>query len=84
VDYLLSPDGKFKVKMYSRTNINPLVNTFNNQSIITTGVSLMHTQSFNEFKDLLKSSREKNRRPLPDEEDEELNDEGIKEEDDGE
>lgn len=83
VDYLLSPDGKFKVKMYSRTNVNPLVNTFNNQSIITTGVSLMHTQSFNEFKDLLKSSREKNRRPLPDEEDEELNDEGIKEEDDG-
>jgi hypothetical protein len=44
----------------------------------------MHTQSFNEFKDLLKSSREKNRRPLPDEEDEELNNEGIKEEDDGE
>src|SRR5690606_16280629 len=84
VDYLLSPDGKFKVKMYSRTNVNPLVNTFNNQSIITTGVSLMHTQSFNEFKDLLKSSREKNRRPLPDEEDEELNNEGIKEEDDGE
>jgi hypothetical protein len=84
VDYLLSPDGKFKVKMYSRTNVNPLLNTFNNQSIITTGVSLMHTQSFNEFKDLLKSSREKNRRPLPDEEDEELNDEGTKEEDDGE
>lgn len=82
VDYLLSPDGKFKVKMYSRTNVNPLLNTFNNQSIITTGVSLMHTQSFNEFKDLLKSSRDKNRR-LPDDE-EELNDEALKEEDDGE
>lgn len=82
VDYLLSPDGKFKVKMYSRTNVNPLINTFNNQSIITTGVSLMHTQSFNEFKDLLRSSRDKNRRTLPD--DEGLNEEGIKEEDDGE
>lgn len=85
VDYLLSPDGKFRVKMYSRTSVNPLINTFNNQSIITTGVSLMHTQSFNEFKDLLKSSRDKNRRPLPEEDDpEDQNEEGIKEEDDGE
>lgn len=83
VDYLLSPDGKFKVKMYSRTNVNPLLNTFNNQSIITTGVSLMHTQSFNEFKDLLKSNRDKNRRPLPDD-DEDMNNEALKEEDDGE
>jgi hypothetical protein len=82
VDYILSPDGKFKVKMYSRTNVNPLVNNLNTQSAITTGVSLMHTQSFNELKDLLQSSRNRNRRQLPPEEDQ--NEEATKEEDDGE
>jgi hypothetical protein len=81
VDYLLSPDGKFKVKMYSRTNVNPLVNNLNSQSAITTGVSLMHTQSFNEVKDLLRSSRDRNRRTLPPED--EPNGEALKEEDDG-
>ncbi|MBX2962612.1 MAG: translocation/assembly module TamB domain-containing protein [Cyclobacteriaceae bacterium] len=68
VDYLLSADGKFKVKMYNRTNVNPLVNTLNTQSAFTTGVSLMHTQSFNEFKSLLRSNRNKNRRPREDDE----------------
>ncbi|MBX2954865.1 MAG: translocation/assembly module TamB domain-containing protein [Cyclobacteriaceae bacterium] len=78
VDYLLSADGKFKVKMYSRTNVNPLVNSLNTQSAFTTGVSLMHTQSFNEFKDLLKSNRDKNRRS--NEIDPDQNTEGLKEE----
>lgn len=81
VDYLLSADGKFKVKMYSRTNVNPLVNNLNSQNAITTGVSLMHTQSFNELKDLLKSNRDKNRRPVQDFPDQ--NDEALKDEDDG-
>lgn len=62
VDYLLTPDGKFKVKMYSRTNVNQLATNVSNQTTFTTGISLMHTQSFNELKDLLKSSRDKNLR----------------------
>lgn len=77
VDYLLTPDGKFKVKMYSRTNVNPINTSLNSQNAITTGVSLLYTQSFNELKDLLKSSREKNRRKPED--DQELNEEAIKE-----
>lgn len=81
VDYLLSADGKFKVKMYSRTNVNPLVNTLNAQNAITTGVSLMHTQSFNELKDLLKSNRDKNRRPVTEYPDQ--NEDALKDEDDG-
>lgn len=81
VDYLLSQDGKFKVKMYSRTNVNPLVNSLNSQSAITTGVSLMHTQSFNELKDLLRLSRDKNRRTIPLED--EQNEEVLKEDDEG-
>lgn len=62
VDYLLTPDGKFKVKMYSRSNLNTVTNTLGNQSAITTGISLLHTQSFNHVRDLLKSARDKRKK----------------------
>lgn len=62
VDYLLTPDGKFKVKMYSRSNINPLTNTLGTQSAVTTGVSLLHTQNFNEIRDLWHSARKKSQK----------------------
>jgi TamB, inner membrane protein subunit of TAM complex len=68
VDYLLTADGKFKVKMYSRTNVNPVNTNLNSQNAITTGVSLLYTQSFNELKDLWK--RNKARTQPEDEEDE--------------
>jgi hypothetical protein len=61
VDYLLTADGKLKVKMYSRTNVNSLNNNLNSQNAITTGFSLLHTQSFNEL------NRNKNRRKPEDE-----------------
>lgn len=70
VDYLLTPDGKFKVKMYSRSNVNQLTNTLGTQSAVTTGVSLLHTQNFNEIRDLWHTAREKKQKdsdiPLPD------------------
>jgi hypothetical protein len=59
VDYLLTADGKLKVKMYNRTNINPLLNTVGVQNAVTTGVSLSHTQSFNALKDLWRSARKR-------------------------
>jgi len=62
VDYLLTQDGKFKVKMYSRSNLNTVTNTLGTQAAITTGISLLHTQSFNQVKDLLKSAREKQKK----------------------
>jgi hypothetical protein len=56
--------------MYSRTNVNPLNNTnLNAQNAITTGVSLLYTQSFNELKDLWKRNKAKSQ-PEEDEEDE--------------
>ncbi len=65
VDYLLTPDGKFKVKMYSRSTVNQLQSSLNTQTAaITTGVSLLYTENFNEFKDLLRSARERRRREL--------------------
>ncbi len=59
IDYMLTADGKLRVKAYSRTSVNPLLSSVNSQNTITTGASIMHTQSFNEIKDLWRSSREK-------------------------
>jgi len=64
VDYLLTPDGKFKVKMYSRTNTTNILSSIGTQSAVTTGVSLLHTQNFNQLGDLLRSARERRRREL--------------------
>ncbi|MCX7636796.1 MAG: translocation/assembly module TamB [Cyclobacteriaceae bacterium] len=61
VEYLLTPDGKFKVKMYSRTNVNQNTASLTNQNTITTGVSLSYTQNFNVIKDLLRSAHERSR-----------------------
>jgi len=63
VDYLLTPDGKFKVKMYNRTNVNQLANSLSiGQTAITTGFSLMNTQSFNTWKQLLTAARDRRRK----------------------
>jgi TamB, inner membrane protein subunit of TAM complex len=59
VDYLLTPDGKFKAKMYSRSNYNALLQSIGAQTAVTTGLSLAHVQSFNEFADLFRSARRK-------------------------
>jgi len=65
VDYLLTPDGKFKVKMYSRSNVNQLQSSLNTQTAaVTTGTSLMYTENFNTFSELLMSARERRRREL--------------------
>jgi hypothetical protein len=59
VDYLLTADGKFKVKMYNRTNVNPITAGIGTQNTYTIGASLSYTQSFNEIGDLLRSARKK-------------------------
>ena len=79
VDYLLTADGKLKVKMYNRTNINPILNTLGSQNSVTTGVSISHTQSFNELRDIWRSAR--NRREQNSGADVDENGEAILEED---
>jgi len=59
LEYLLTEDGKFKVKMYNRTNYNPINPNEESQNTITTGFSLIHTQSFDEIKELFRKSRKK-------------------------
>ncbi len=71
VDYLLTQDGKFKVKMYNRSNLNQLNNSLGNQAAITTGVSLLHTQNFNHWKDLITFARDRRRKELEEEENKE-------------
>ena len=62
VDYKLTADGKLRIKMYSRTNLNPILNSVNQQTALTTGASIIHTQSFNELRELFASSRRQNRK----------------------
>ena len=61
VDYKLTADGKLRVKMYSRTNINPIP-TAAQQTYMTTGASIVHTQSFDELRDMFASQRKQKRR----------------------
>lgn len=82
VDYYLTADGKFKVKMYNRTNYNQL-STSPNSQYFTTGVSLQHVQSFNEFKDLIRFTRRDKDSGQPQLPKPEYNREALKEEDGG-
>ena len=67
--------------MYSRTNVNPILNSINNQTAITTGASIIYTQTFDELRDLFRSSRDrKGSEPQPID----LNAEALKEDDGGE
>lgn len=81
VDYLLTADGMLKVKMYNRTNINPILNTLGASNLVTTGVSITHTQSFNEIRDIWRSARNRRKKNSPVEN--ETNEEATKKEDDG-
>jgi hypothetical protein len=77
VDYMLTPDGKLRVKMYSRTSNNSVLSTVNNQSTMTTGASLIHTQSFNELRDLWNSNRKKEKKQTGNEQDKKDENEGV-------
>jgi hypothetical protein len=83
VDYLLTADGKLRVKMYNRTNINPIFNNLGSQNPVTTGVSITHMQSFNELKDLWRAARNRRKQSQPDGETD-ANDKATKKDDDGE
>jgi hypothetical protein len=84
VDYMLTADGKLKVKMYNRTNINPILNTIGSQNSVTTGVSISHTQTFNELSDLWKSLKTRSQKENTNEQtDSKINQDAKKDDDDG-
>ena len=59
VEYLLTDDGRYRVKMYNRNNFNSLTNPLNQDFNTTQGISLMYIQSFDKISDLLSSTRER-------------------------
>ncbi|NJN27979.1 MAG: hypothetical protein HC819_19405 [Cyclobacteriaceae bacterium] len=60
VEYRLSADGKLRAKIYNKTNFNTLNPELKSTST-TAGFSLLHTQSFDEIKNIFKNARDKNR-----------------------
>ena len=52
LEYLLSPDGKFRAKMYNRNTYNSLSSGIENTSTTSAGFSLIHTQTFNSINEL--------------------------------
>lgn len=60
VEYLLTPNGKLRAKMYNKTNYNLYDrNNLNNPSATTAGFSLMHTESFDTIKEIFRQARER-------------------------
>jgi hypothetical protein len=55
-EYLLSSDGAFRVKVYSRTNLNT-ANAALTTNPTTTGISLLYTQSFDKLNEFFASLR---------------------------
>ncbi len=60
VEYLLSKDGKLRIKIFKRTNYDQLsASTGNNDELITGGFSLLYTTSFDSIKDLFNKNKQK-------------------------
>lgn len=51
VEYMLSKDGNLRMKLFNRINNNSLISTTGTTNT-SAGLSLMHTQGFDNFKDL--------------------------------
>ncbi|WP_296623752.1 translocation/assembly module TamB domain-containing protein [Marivirga sp.] len=58
VEYLLTPDGKLRAKIYNRTNFNTL-DRINNTASTSTGVSLVHVTSFDQLKEIFQNKKKK-------------------------
>jgi len=56
VEYLLTPDGKLRAKIYNRTNFNAL-DQFTNTATTSTGVSLVHVTSFDQLREIFESNK---------------------------
>jgi hypothetical protein len=66
VEYWLAADGKFRIKVYNRNNQNVIANALGNPvSTTSAGFSLMHTQSFNKFGELIKPKKKRKILEIP-------------------
>jgi hypothetical protein len=58
LEYVLTQDGKLRIKMYNRNTQNVL-NTINNTANSVAGFSIMHTQTFNNVKEVFSRKKKK-------------------------
>lgn len=56
LEYLLTPDGKLKLKMYRKQNLNAFSTGLDSN---TAGISLIRTKSFNSLKELFTGNKDK-------------------------
>ena len=61
VEYLLSKDGKLRVKLFKKTNYNQLNAALGNanQSVNAGGFSLIYTTSFDRIRDIFTGKKKK-------------------------
>ncbi|MFA0960461.1 translocation/assembly module TamB domain-containing protein [Roseivirga sp. BDSF3-8] len=59
LEYLLTEDGRLRVKMYNRTDFSLVNEALDNASYTVAGVSLMHTQSWDTVKEIFTNTRKK-------------------------
>lgn len=52
VEYMITPDGRYRLKMYNKNLTNGLPNSFATNTNTAAGFSLMYTRSFNSLRDL--------------------------------
>ena len=57
VEYMLTPDGKFRVKMFNKYNYSSFEQSLGNVSSTQTGVSLFYTQSFSDVNSIIRKAR---------------------------
>lgn len=66
LEYWLTTDGKFRMKVYNRNNQNLLTSdNSNNINTTKTGFSLLHTQSFNSFGELIRPKKKRKAIEIP-------------------
>lgn len=59
VEYLLTQNGKYRVKVYSKNNFNSLLSGVGATNYTNQGISLMHVESFDKVKELFVDARKK-------------------------
>lgn len=60
IEYLLTQDGRFRAKMYSRSNLNSSITRAIGENNTETGFSLQFVRSFDELKHIIIESRKEN------------------------
>jgi len=84
VEYLLTPDGKLRAKIYNRTNFNAL-DQVTNTATTSTGVSLVHVTSFDQIKEIFEKNKKKKKDKSEDKKEEkpqEINSDAVLREED--